>query len=36
MNTQGLTVERVLPRRIFASLHAGFSFGALAGAASRR
>ncbi len=34
MNTQGLAVEARAPRRIFASLHAGFSFGALAGAAS--
>jgi MFS family permease len=34
MNTQGLAVERRYPRRIFASLHAGYSFGALAGAAS--
>jgi MFS family permease len=32
MNTQGVTVEQRYPRRIFASLHAGFSFGALAGA----
>ena len=34
MNTQGVTVERRHPRRIFASLHAAFSFGALAGALS--
>jgi MFS family permease len=34
MNTQGVTVERRYPRRIFASLHAAFSFGALAGALS--
>ena len=34
MNTQGIAVEARAPRRIFASLHAGFSFGALAGAAS--
>jgi MFS family permease len=34
MNAQGVTVERRDPRRIFASLHAGFSFGALAGALS--
>ena len=34
MNTQGIRVERRYPRRIFASLHAGFSFGALAGAAA--
>lgn len=33
MNTQGLTVEKHYPRRIFASLHAGFSLGALSGAA---
>jgi len=32
MNAQGVTVERRYPRRIFASLHAAFSFGALAGA----
>lgn len=31
MNTQGITVERRYPRRIFASLHAAFAFGALAG-----
>ena len=34
MNTQGIAIERRYPRRIFASLHAGFSFGALAGAAA--
>jgi MFS family permease len=34
MNTQGLAIERRHPRRIFASLHAGYSLGALAGAAS--
>ncbi len=34
MNTQGVTVEKRYPRRIFASLHAGFSFGLLGGAAS--
>jgi predicted MFS family arabinose efflux permease len=32
MNVQGLAVERAGDRRIFNSLHAGFSFGALAGA----
>jgi predicted MFS family arabinose efflux permease len=32
MNAQGLSVERAGGRRIFNSLHAGFSFGALAGA----
>ncbi len=32
MNAQGVTVEARHPRRIFASLHAAFSFGALAGA----
>ena len=32
MNAQGVTVERRYPRRIFASLHSAFSFGALAGA----
>jgi MFS family permease len=32
MNAQGVAVERGYPRRIFASLHAAFSFGALAGA----
>ncbi len=32
MNAQGVTVERRYPRRMFASLHAAFSFGALAGA----
>ncbi|MGH2962077.1 MAG: MFS transporter, partial [Solirubrobacterales bacterium] len=32
MNAQGLAVERAGGRRIFNSLHAGFSFGALAGA----
>ena len=34
MNAQGVTVERAYPRRIFASLHAAFSFGALTGALS--
>jgi MFS family permease len=34
MNAQGLAVERAGNRRIFNSLHAGFSFGAMAGAAS--
>ena len=34
MNAQGVTVERAYPRRIFASLHAAFSFGALGGALS--
>jgi MFS family permease len=33
MNAQGLAVERAGTRRIFNSLHASFSFGALAGAA---
>ena len=33
MNIQGLAVERAGTRRIFNSLHAAFSFGALAGAA---
>lgn len=32
MNLQGIAVERTVARRIFSSLHAGFSFGALAGA----
>jgi predicted MFS family arabinose efflux permease len=32
MNAQGLAVERAGTRRIFNSLHAAFSFGALAGA----
>jgi MFS family permease len=32
MNVQGLAVERAGKRRIFNSLHAAFSFGALAGA----
>jgi MFS family permease len=32
MNIQGLAVERLSPRRLFNSLHAAFSFGALAGA----
>jgi MFS family permease len=32
MNIQGLAVERASTRRIFNSLHAAFSFGALAGA----
>lgn len=35
MNTQGIAVERRHPRRIFASFHAAFSFGALAGAVGR-
>jgi MFS family permease len=34
MNVQGLAVERAGERRIFNSLHAAFSFGALAGAAA--
>ncbi len=34
MNAQGLAVERAAGRGLFASLHAAFSFGALAGAAS--
>jgi predicted MFS family arabinose efflux permease len=33
MNVEGLAVERAGDRRIFNSLHAAFSFGALAGAA---
>ena len=33
MNVEGLAVERSLGRRIFNSLHAAFSFGALTGAA---
>jgi len=33
MNAQGLAVERAARRRLFSSLHAAFSFGALAGAA---
>ena len=33
MNAQGVTVERVAGKPLFNSLHAGFSFGALAGAA---
>lgn len=33
MNVAGLAVEARGPRRIFASLHAGFSFGALGGTA---
>jgi MFS family permease len=33
MNVQGLAVEKVSQHRIFNSLHAAFSFGALAGAA---
>lgn len=33
MNSQGLAVERAAGRRLFSSLHAAFSFGALAGAA---
>ena len=32
MNAQGLAVERASGRRLFSSLHAAFSFGALAGA----
>ncbi|HEU4975879.1 MAG TPA: MFS transporter [Baekduia sp.] len=32
MNTQGVAVERRVRRRILSSLHAGFSFGGLAGA----
>ncbi len=32
MNAQGVVVERAVGRRIFSSLHAAFSFGALAGA----
>jgi MFS family permease len=32
MNVHGLTVERVLRRKILSTLHAAFSFGALAGA----
>ena len=32
MNAQGLAVERVVGRPLFSSLHAAFSFGALAGA----
>jgi MFS family permease len=32
MNAQGVAVERVAGRRLFSSLHAAFSFGALAGA----
>jgi MFS family permease len=34
MNTQGVAVERRLGTRLFSSLHAAFSFGALAGAGS--
>jgi hypothetical protein len=34
MNTQGVAVERTLGGRLFSSLHAAFSFGALAGAGS--
>ena len=34
MNVQGLAAERAGERRIFNSLHAAFSFGALAGAAA--
>jgi MFS family permease len=34
MNTQGVAVERALGKRLFSSLHAAFSFGALAGAGS--
>ncbi len=33
MNVEGLAVERLVGKRIFNSLHAWFSFGALAGAA---
>jgi MFS family permease len=33
MNAQGLAVEQAARRQLFASLHAAFSFGALAGAA---
>lgn len=32
MNAQGLAVERAADRRLFSSLHAAFSFGALTGA----
>ncbi len=32
MNAQGIALERAIPRRLFNSLHAAFSFGALAGA----
>jgi hypothetical protein len=32
MNAQGIAVERAATRRLFNFLHAGFSFGALAGA----
>jgi MFS family permease len=34
MNSQGVAVERRLGTRLFSSLHAAFSFGALAGAGS--
>jgi MFS transporter len=34
MNTQGVAVERTAGKRLFSSLHAAFSFGALAGAGS--
>ena len=34
MNAQGLVVERAVGRPLFGSLHAAFSFGALAGAAA--
>jgi predicted MFS family arabinose efflux permease len=34
MNAQGVAVERALGKRLFSSLHAAFSFGALAGAGS--
>jgi predicted MFS family arabinose efflux permease len=34
MNTQGVAVERAAGKRLFSSLHAAFSFGALAGAGS--
>ncbi|MEJ7771799.1 MAG: hypothetical protein WKF51_07840 [Geodermatophilaceae bacterium] len=36
MNAQGLAVERAAGRRLFSSLHAAFSFGALAGAGRPR
>ncbi len=34
MNAQGIAVERTLGRPLFSSLHAAFSFGALAGASA--
>lgn len=34
MNTQGVAVERMLGKRLFSSLHAAFSFGALFGGAT--